>query len=138
MNALPSKCPICSGNITVTRIHCDECDVTIEGRFSPNGGPFAGLSPEQQQFLLTFVKCEGKLNRMEDELNLSYPTLRSRLQEVVRVLGFEPGKDEPPAQAIPTSAPRINDEDRHRILDDLDHGRITSEQAMQMLAGKSI
>ena len=136
MNVLPSKCPICGGNITVTRIHCDECDVTIEGQFSPGSGPFAGLSPDQQQFLLTFVKCEGKLNRMEDELNLSYPTLRSRLQEVVRTLGFEPGKDEPAAPAGP--APRISDDDRRRILDDLDNGRISSEQAMKMLAGKSI
>ena len=138
MNALPSKCPICGGNVTVTRIHCDECDVTIEGRFSPGSGPFAGLSPEQQQFLLTFVKCEGKLNRMEDELNLSYPTLRSRLQELVRALGFEPGKDEPAAQPAPTPAVRVSDEDRRRILDDLDHGRLTSEQAIAMLAGKSI
>ncbi len=136
MNTLPSKCPICSGNITITRLHCDDCDVTIEGRFSPSSGPFAGLSPEQQQFLLTFVKCEGKLNRMEDELNLSYPTLRSRLQEVVRTLGFEPGKDEPTTQTMP--GPRVSDEDRRRILDDLDNGRISSEQAMKMLAGKSI
>jgi hypothetical protein len=48
------------------------------------------------QFLLTFVKCEGRLNRMEDEMNLSYPTLRSRLTEIVRALGYEPGKDEVP------------------------------------------
>ncbi len=29
---------------------------------------------------------------MEEELNLSYPTLRNRLFEVIRALGFEPGK----------------------------------------------
>lgn len=135
MNALPSKCPICDGNITVTRIHCDECDVTIEGRFNPSSGPFAGLSVDQQQFLLTFVKCEGKLNRMEDELNLSYPTLRLRLQEVVRALGFEPGKEEATPPTPPPQA-RVSDDSRRRILDDLDSGRITSEQAMKMLAGK--
>ena len=134
MNSLPSKCPICGGNITVTRLHCDACDVTIEGHFSPGSGPFTPLSAEQQQFVLTFVKCEGKLNRMEDELNLSYPTLRSRLQDVIRALGFEPGKDEPPPP--PPATARISDEERRRILDDLDHGRVSSEQAMKMLAGK--
>lgn len=143
MNALPSKCPICGGDITVTRLHCDACDVTIEGRFSPGSGPFAPLSAEQQQFVLTFVKCEGKLNRMEDELNLSYPTLRSRLQDVIRALGFEPGKDEgmpvppPPPPPLTLNANRISDEQRRQILDDLDNGRITSEQAMKLLAGKA-
>ena len=129
MNPLPTKCPICGGGITVTRLHCDECDITIEGRFSPNTqtGPLAQLTPEQLQFVITFVKCEGKLNRMEGELNLSYPTLRSRLQDVVRAMGYEPGRDEAAAAA------RVTDEDRKRILDDLDAGRIDAEQAMKLL-----
>ena len=46
------------------------------------------------QFLLTFVRCEGKLNRMEEEMKLSYPTLRNRLNEIVRALGYEPGKED--------------------------------------------
>ncbi len=130
MNPLPTKCPICGGGITVTRLHCDECDITIEGRFSPNTqtGPLAQLTPEQLQFVITFVKCEGKLNRMEAEMNLSYPTLRSRLQDVVRAMGYEPGRDE-------AAAPRVTDDDRKRILDDLDAGRINAEQAMKMLQG---
>ena len=130
MNSLPSQCPICGGGITITRLHCDECDITIEGRFAPTAAasnPFSQLSLEQMQFAVTFVKCEGKLNRMEDELNLSYPTLRSRLQDVIRVMGYEPGKDE----AAPA---RVTEDDRKRILDDLDAGRISAEQAMKMLA----
>jgi hypothetical protein len=78
------------------------------------------------QFVMTFVKCEGKLNRMEDELNLSYPTLRSRLQDVIRAMGFEPGKDE-------VVAGRITEADRTRILDDLDNGRISAEAALKLL-----
>ena len=134
MNPLPSKCPICGGGITVTKLHCDECDISIEGRFSPNTqtGPLAQLSPEQLQFVITFVKCEGKLNRMEAELNLSYPTLRSRLQDVVRAMGYEPGAE---ASREEATTPRLSDEDRKRILDDLDAGRIDAEQAMKLLQG---
>jgi hypothetical protein len=130
MNALPSQCPICGGGITITRLQCDECDITIEGRFAPTpaaSNPFSQLNPEQMQFAMTFVKCEGKLNRMEDELNLSYPTLRSRLQDVIRAMGYEPGKDEP-------QATRVTEDARKRILDDLDAGRISAELAMKMLA----
>jgi hypothetical protein len=67
------------------------------------------------QFLLTFVRCEGRLNRMEEEMKLSYPTLRNRLNEIVRALGYEPGKED---LAQPLSA-----EDRRQILEDLDQGR---------------
>ena len=130
MNSLPSQCPICGGAVTITKLHCDECDITLEGRFAPTpaaSNAFSQLSPEQLQFVMTFVKCEGKLNRMEDELNLSYPTLRSRLQDVIRAMGYEPGKDE-------TQTARISEDDRKRILNDLDAGRISAEQAMKMLA----
>ena len=80
------------------------------------------------QFLLTFVRCEGRLNRMEDEMNLSYPTLRSRLNEIVRALGYEPGKDEGPIQLSP--------EDRREILELLDQGTISWEEAQAKLRGE--
>ena len=124
MRMLPAQCPLCNGEITVTRLYCPSCDVTLEGRFSV--GRFAQLTPEQFSFIETFIRCEGKLSRMEGELNLSYPTLRSRLHEVIRALGYEPGKEEPPAI-------KVNDEERRRILEDLDQGRITPEKAMALL-----
>jgi hypothetical protein len=80
------------------------------------------------QFLLTFVKCEGRLNRMEDEMNLSYPTLRSRLTEIVRALGYEPGKEEAPLS--------LTAEDRREILDRLDRGEISWEEAQARLRGE--
>lgn len=124
MNKLPTKCPICGGgDITVTRLYCPNCDSTIEGRFQ--GGPFSQLSPEQLTFVETFVRCEGRINRMEGELGLSYPTIRNRLSEVIRALGYEPGGEE--------AAPGISEEKRQRILEDLDEGRISYEDAMRLL-----
>lgn len=121
MQTLPNKCPICNGEIIVTRMQCQDCDSIIEGRFMH--GAFEALTPEQLGFVETFVRCEGKINRMEDEIGLSYPTIRNRLHEIIRALGYEPGADEH----------GISDQDRRQILDDLEQGKITYEDAMIML-----
>ena len=121
MHPLPGECPVCGGEMIITRLECRECDVTIEGRFV--SGPFSHLSPAQMEFVEIFVKNEGKINRMEGELGLSYPTIRNRLHEVIRAMGYEPGKDEA----------ALSDEDRRKILEDLNEGKITSEEAMEML-----
>jgi hypothetical protein len=122
MNVIPTKCPLCGGEVTVTRIYCQDCDTTIEGRFG--GGAFSRLSPEQLAFVELFVRCEGKITRMEDELGLSYPTIRNRLHEVIRALGYEPGGEEPSG---------MTEAERQHILEELDQGRITAEEAMRLL-----
>ena len=127
MYPLITKCPVCGAQLNVTRLHCSHCDTSIDGTFNTASGPFSQLTPEQVQFVLTFVRCEGRLNRMEDELGISYPTIRNRLYEIIRALGFEPGKEEPPV--------RLSVEDRKRILDDLEQGKIDSEQARRLLQG---
>ncbi len=122
MQPLPSNCPLCSGEMTVTRIYCNDCDSTIEGRFST--GIFSQLNPEQMAFVETFVRCEGKITRMEAELGLSYPTIRNRLHDVIRALGYEPGEGEPPG---------MTEQERRKILESLEKGEITYEDAMRML-----
>lgn len=123
MNPIPNRCPLCGGELTITRIYCRDCDTSLEGRFS--SGPFSQLTPEQLNFMITFVRCEGKITRMEDEIGLSYPTIRNRLHEVIRALGFEPGGSEEPAG--------LTEQDRQRILEDLDNGQITADEAMRLL-----
>ncbi len=125
MHPLPGECPICQGEMIITRLECRECDVKIEGRFF--SGPFSQLSPEQMEFVEIFVKNEGKITRMEDELSLSYPTIRNRLHEVIRAMGYEPGKGDNSG---------LSEEDRRKILEDLNEGKITSEEATRMLKEK--
>ena len=120
-----NKCPVCGDNLLVARYHCDTCDTVIEGRFENSA--FPGLTAEQIEFVKTFVRCEGKINRMEGELNLSYPTIRNRLHETIRAMGFEPGKDE---------SLDVSEEKRHSVLEDLDAGKISAEAAMRMLRGE--
>jgi hypothetical protein len=125
MKTALSKCPVCDGELTVTRLHCDTCETTIEGRFA--NGAFAGLTPEQLDFIETFVRVEGRMNRLAEEMSLSYPTLRNRLQEVIRALGYEPGKED---------VPEITDEKRRSVLEELDAGKISAEDAMRLLNGE--
>ena len=126
MHQLIRTCPVCGEAITVTRLHCRSCDTTIEGQFAL--GAFERLTPDQLAFAEMFISCEGKLNRMESKLGLSYPTLRARLNELRRAMGYEVEQEE----AAPAG---IGDEERRQILDDLAAGRLTSEEAVKMLQG---
>ena len=127
MKPVLTRCPSCEASLAVSRLWCADCDLAIEGRFDL--GSLASLSQEQLAFVITFVRCEGKFTRMEREMGLSYPTLRGRLHEIIRALGYEPGAEEP-AEAPP-------DEDaRRRILDELDAGHIDAETALRHLGGE--
>jgi hypothetical protein len=79
-------------------------------------------------FVETFVRCEGKITRMEEELSLSYPTIRNRLHEVIRAMGYEPGKDD--------EVPEITGKKRIKILEELDEGVITADVARRLLQGE--
>ena len=125
MRPAPTICPICQSELEVARLHCSSCDTSIEGHFAM--GQFSNLTPEQLEFVFTFVRCEGKINRMEQELDLSYPTIRNRLHEVIRALGYEPGKDE---------SVEVNAETRSSAIADLEAGKITADQAMRILRGE--
>ncbi len=127
MNQLPKKCPICQGNVIVTRFFCPDCQTSVEGSFVPQQSAFQDLTPEQMNFLLTFIRSEGRLNRMEEILGLSYPTLKNRLNDVIKALGFQPEKD---------VRFKLSDSQRQQILDDLENGRIDSTQALRYLQGE--
>lgn len=89
-----STCPVCSGELAVTRLHCRSCGTTLEGEFSV--GRFGRLTREQLALLESFLRSRGNLRDMERELGISYPTVRGRVEALVRALGFGPreGSDE--------------------------------------------
>ena len=122
MHPLPSQCPICGGEAVVTQINCRDCNTTIDGQFSSR--TFSQLTPKQMDFVETFVRLEGKITHMEKELGYSYPTIRKLLHDVIRALGYEPGGDE-------TS--ELSEDERQKILSDLDEGAISYEDAMKLL-----
>ena len=126
MNQVIGQCPICKDTLHVTRLYCPNCDTTIEGHFALSH--LSQLAADQLAFIETFVRCEGKINRVGEELGISYPTVRSRLADVIRALGYEVGEEEPAAT--------VSDEERKAILEQLAQGKITSEDAVKRLRGE--
>lgn len=142
---LPEYCPFCQASITTVKQYtCNSCGTTFDGHFALRevAHPLTRLNEAQLDFVLAFVRCEGKFNRLETELGVSYPTVRNRLNEVMTALGGEPPVEaetvpEPlaaePAPASragePGSAPRT----RKQVLDDLAAGQISLEEAMRLL-----
>lgn len=75
------------GELFVERLTCHQCNTVIQGEFGLQR--LSRLTPEQWAFVEDFLRCEGKLTRLQEELGLSYPTVRSRLNDVIRALGYE-------------------------------------------------
>jgi hypothetical protein len=123
-----STCPICSGELAVTRLHCASCGTSLEGDFSV--GRFGRLTREQLALLESFLRSRGNLREMERELGISYPTVRSRVEALVRTLGFGPRPDDETADdtgtaAATAAAGRTRDE----ILQALSRHEMSAEDA---------
>ena len=86
-----STCPVCSNELAITRLHCGSCGTTLEGDFSV--GRFGRLNRDQLALLESFLRSRGNLREMERELGISYPTVRARVEALVRALGFGPRAD---------------------------------------------
>jgi hypothetical protein len=78
---LPYTCPSCSGTLKVTSLGCDACETTVSGKFDLPA--LAKLSPGDQQFVLDFIRSSGSLKEMAQKLNLSYPTVRNMLDDLI-------------------------------------------------------
>ncbi|MBN1260402.1 MAG: DUF2089 domain-containing protein [Anaerolineae bacterium] len=120
MYPIPAKCPVCTGELHAERLVCSQCGTVIEGAFVLRR--MAQLSPEQWEFVETFLRCEGKLNRVQEEIGISYPTARGRLHAVIRALGYEVG-----------SAPDTEPPVQQSVLDELAKGQITIDEAVRLL-----
>jgi hypothetical protein len=81
VKVLPSSCPACGDGLNVKCLICQNCKTEVQGRYDlPT---LAGLSPDDQQFILDFIKVSGSLKEMAGLLGLSYPTVRNRLDEII-------------------------------------------------------
>jgi len=124
-----ATCPVCSEELAITRLRCGGCGTTIEGEFSV--GRFGRLSREQLVILESFLRSRGNLRDMERELGISYPTVRARVEALVRALGFGP-RDE--ADAPPVDPARDDVAAARRdILERLANKEITADVAAEAI-----
>jgi hypothetical protein len=114
------KCPVCENQLTVARLKCDKCETVIEGQFTLD--PLSKLREDEMKFVEIFLKNRGSIKDVEKDLGVSYPTVRRMLDQVIESLGY----------AIKTDEKRVN---RMEILEKLEKGEISSDEAMEILRG---
>lgn len=78
---LPVQCPACACIMKVKQMYCDTCDTLVSGLYDLP--PLSRLSEADQKFILDFVKTSGSLKLMAEQMGVSYPSVRSTLDEVI-------------------------------------------------------
>ena len=136
-----SNCPVCDSQLTVTRLHCNTCGTSIEGGFSV--GRFARLNREQYTLLESFLRSRGNLRELERELGVSYPTVRNRVEALLRALDLGDGTPIPPEPPRAPDAragdrPTVDAETRRSILERLARHELSAEQAAAALRGELV
>lgn len=121
----PGKCPVCGERLSIIKLGCPKCATTIQGDFQ--SCEFCRLPEEDLEFVKVFIKCRGNIKDVEKELGISYPTVRGKLDAVIRGLGFEAAVKE-------TAQDRqIKETARNEILDRLSRGELTAKEATEKL-----
>lgn len=123
MRKVLEGCPSCGAAIEVTQLSCTSCETVIQGHFAPCS--FCRLSPESLRFVELFIRLRGNIKEMERELGVSYPTVRGRLNAVLKELGFE--TDEESRDAEETS------QARQEVLTRLEQGTVSVAEAVELL-----
>lgn len=118
MKKVISRCPVCNQELTVARLKCDSCETVIENHFRLS--KFDYLSDEELYFTETFIRCRGNIKEVEKELGISYPTVRAKLDTVIKTLGYDTVSDSRAAK-------------KEEILKALENGEITADQAIALL-----
>ena len=100
----------------ITQVRVPEDNITIEGNFQLP--PFADLSMEDQIFIAAFIKTNGSIKQMESIFNISYPTVKNRINRIASQLDIVDVSIQVPNP--------IKD-----ILDRLETGAITAADALK-------
>lgn len=122
-----SKCPVCKNDLTITKLHCDHCQIEISGEFSLSRLNY--LSKEQLEFVELFMRTQGNIKSIEKEMGVSYPTVKKILNEVLASMGYEYLEDSAKLNEQVEAAKK----ERQSVLDKLAAKEIAFEKAMELL-----
>ena len=104
---------------TVERVRLSGSEIAVEGSFELP--PLARLTAEDQVFVTAFLRCHGSIKEMEQLFGISYPTVKNRLASIAGKLEFV--DINPPASRL-------------EVLERLDKGEITADEAVKIMGGK--
>lgn len=113
----PTRCPSCSGVLNPVKYVCSQCGTEVSGDFSVC--PFCSMDGENRRLLELFLLARGNLKAVQRMLGVSYPTARTRIEEMFNTLEA-----------------RMSGEERSMdILEKLHSGEISVEDAIDSLSG---
>lgn len=112
-----NSCPVCTSTLKATRLSCSTCGTVIENDFSLS--KFDRLSGEQLAFAEIFIKNRGSIKDVEKELGISYPTVKAKLNDLIKAFGYNV-EDEKPSNT-------------GSVIDQLERGEITPEEALRKI-----
>ena len=123
MHRIPHKDPVSGGELYISELTSEETGIMIRGNFEiPR---YAKLDTEMLDFLEIFLRCRGMLNGVERELGISYPTARARLDTLLGALNLSPIEARERTDK--------NADKRKKILEQLEKGEITADEAKKKL-----
>jgi len=118
MRNVIGECPICKGELFVTKLKCNSCNTELSGEFTLS--KFNHLSKEDLYFIEVFVKNRGSIKQVEKELGISYPTVKKNLDDVISSLGYNVTDD-------------VEKVDQDEILEKLSKGEISAVEAAKLM-----
>jgi hypothetical protein len=110
-----TNCPICKGELKIKVLHCPHCEISFQGDFENNW--LAELDAGQLEFIRLFLLVQGNLKELQNQLGISYPTVKNRLAEIIGIIT----KKEPVTDTV------ID------VLSDLEEGFINVDEAINMI-----
>lgn len=116
INVPSAACPYCQQAMTVSRMTCHACEVSVEATFP--SARLANLPVEHQRFIEIFVLASGNLKEIAEQTGVSYPTVRSRLDKVIAALREEIGRTQ---------------KTKGSILDAVGEKKLTAEAAAKLI-----
>ncbi len=115
------RCPVCNEALEVTELQCPSCRTRISGRFDLC--KFCKLESDQREFAEVFIKNRGNIREVEKELGISYPTVRNRLEGLIKALGYP----------VSDASDDERGDQRKEIITKLSKGEITAQEAARRL-----
>jgi len=119
---IPGRDPVGGGALYISELTAEDSGIAIRGRFEVPR--YAKLDADQANFLEVFLKCRGNLTAVERELGISYPTVRARLDQMLGALELAP---------VPEPTRKVDMDRKRQVLELLERGEITAEEAKTKL-----
>ena len=121
MEQFRAECPNCGDKLVLRSFGCPGCGLELQGELE--APRLLRLSPEDREFIELFVLSGGSLKKVGEDLGISYPTVRTRLDQVIRRLQELGG---------------LRESERLEILTKIEKGEITASEAVKLLKKENV